>query len=418
MRPGILITIAWRNLWRHTRRTLLTAVTVALGLTLLMINFGLGDGGHAQMIDSAVRMCSGHVVIQADGYQKQGGIERALGPDQLQRIEGVLKSEGADFPIQSVVRRVFGSGLASSADGSAGVQIIGIQPSLEAQSSIYPEKVAKGEFLVDGDQDEVLIGQGIARKLKLEVGDKLVFMAQAAGTSDIQSRLAHVKGILATGQEEFDQVLVLAPLSYCQDFFHLPGQAHQVAVLMDDHRPSDSLRDALSARLAKDVEVLSWDQALPELRDFIRVDDGGNYVGNLFLYVLIGFMVLNTLLMSVLERRREFSLLDALGLPAADRFVMVLIEAGFIAALSCVLGLALGYSAHLYFKIHGLPLDIFYSGELTAAGVAMDPILYSSLSAGRIVMAISVTFGMALLLALFPALRAARRGSVKILGSA
>ncbi len=412
----ILITIAWRNLWRNTRRTVLTAVTVALGLALLLIFLGLGDGGHKQMIESAVRMGAGNVVIQSLGYQQFGGLERTLDEEQRRAVLRWLSREKDGFSIEQVVSRTFSSALASSADGAAGVQIIGIEPGPETSASRFVDKVDDGEFLTDGDRNEALIGTGVARKLELEIGDKLVLMAQGVGTSEIQSRLVRVKGILRTGQDEFDQILVLLPLGTSQEFLNLTGRVHHVAVVLENFEESEAL-----AKLGKtafgQLEVLSWQEALPDLRDFIVVDDGGNYVFHLFLFLLIGFMVLETLLMSVLERQREFSLLDALGLSPPARFVMVLLEAFFIAVLSSALGLALGYAGHYYLATRGLPLNVFDLGEATIVGVAFDPIMRSYLTGARVVQAIAVVFGLTLVLSFFPAWKAARKGEVGILGS-
>lgn len=366
------------------------------------------------MIESAVRMGSGHVVIQAPGFQKRAGLDLTLDPEQ---VEAALKwSRQERFEITSRVKRIFASGLASSADGATGVRIIGIEPSIESEASSFRDKVVSGDYLGDDDRNRVLIGRGVARKLDLKVGDKLVLMVQAAGTSEIQSRLVRVKGILFTGLDEFDQILLIARLVDCQSFLGLPDRVHQVALLVGDVDDAKSVAVQARASLSS-AEVLSWDQAMPELAEFIKIDDGGNYVFHIMLFLLIGFMVLNTLLMSVLERRREFSLLDAMGLPAVGRFGMVLVEAFFIAALSVLVGLALGYSCHFYFHVYGLPLGLLYAGDLSAAGVAFDPVIYSHLSLGRLLEALGLVFGLTLALALFPAARAARKGNVHALGT-
>jgi len=191
---------------------------------------------------------------------------------------------------------------------------------------------------------------------------------------------------------------------------------HQVAVFFSDlDRTTDGVESARKA--LPDLEVLGWSDALPELRDAIVVDDGGNYVFQFFIFLLIAFTVMNTLLMSVLERTREFSLLDALGLTPAERFWMVILEGICISTLSAGVGFILGYSAHLYFYHYGFPLDKFYSSEMSAAGVIIDPILYSYLSTGRIIGSLAVVFGLTLALALLPAIRAARSGDIHLLAS-
>lgn len=414
---SILLKIAWRNLWRKPRRTVLTVTTISLGLTLLLISLGLGDGGHEQMIESAVHMGSGHVLVQQQGYQEKGGVARLLSAEEIDSVESWGQEMKSQFPIRHVLRRTFVSGLASSADGSTGVQITGIQPRGEEQASDFAEKLIDGEFLTDQDRDRVILGEGVALKLSVEVGQKLVLMAQGAETQEIHSRLVRVAGILRTGLEEQDQVLLLLPLATSQEFLDLGAGVHQLAFLMQDARRSEELA-ALGQQRFSALEVLSWGEALPELRDFIRIDDGGSYVMNVIFFMLISFTVLNTLLMSVLERGREFALLHCLGLTPGRRFTLVVLEAFFIAALSALLGFVLGYGAHLYLKQYGLPLDLFYSVDISAAGVAFDPVLYSALSAARILQAMVLVFGMTLILSLAPAWRAARSADVHSLGRA
>ena len=369
------------------------------------------------MIDSAVHMGSGHVLVQQQGYQEQGGIARLLSPEEIDSVESWGQEMKRQFPILHLLRRTFVSGLASSADGSTGVQITGIQAPLEEQASDFADKLIEGEFLTDQDRDRVILGEGVARKLSIEVGEKLVLMAQGADGQEIRSRLVRVGGILRTGLEEQDQVLLLLPLASSQEFLDLGVGVHQIAFLMQDARRSEELAGLGQQRFSA-LEVLSWGEALPELKEFIRIDDGGSYVMNVVFFMLISFTVLNTLLMSVLERGREFALLHCLGLTPGRRFALVLLEAFFIAAFSALLGFAMGYGVHLYLKHYGLPLDLFYSGEISAAGVAFDPVLYSALSAARILQAMVLVFGMTLILSVAPAWRAARSADVHSLGRA
>lgn len=414
----IILKLAWRNLGRNRRRTALTVVTVALGLALLLITLGLGDGSHLQMIDNAVRMGSGHVLIQSRGYQAHGGVQRALPPGARSRVRAWIEQLGPDSRVQNVVERVFASGLASSADGSTGVRIIGAEPGPENESSKFGEKLVEGEFLRAGAGDQAVIGSGVARKLRVGLGSKFVVLSQAAGSAELQSRLLRVRGILRTGMDDLDQSLAIIPLAAAQELLLLPDQVHQAAVFLEDVEASGALARRGRMDLPASVEVLDWAEAMPELTEFIRIDDAGNYVFNGIFLLLIAFVVLNTLLMSALERKREYALLDALGLSPSGRFFMMFTEAVLLALLSTSVGLALGYGAHLYLESSGLPLDAFYEGEgeLSAAGAVMDPVLYSRLSAERLVVSVSVIMLLTLILALVPAWRAGRRVNVQLLG--
>ena len=414
----IILKLAWRNLGRNRRRTVLTAATVALGLALLLVTFGLGDGSHLQMIDNAVRMGSGHVLIQHQGYHDHGGVQRALEAETLSQVRVWIEQEGFDGSVQNRVERVFSTGLASSADGSTAVRVIGSQPGPESEASKFGEKLVAGEFLSSETGDQAVVGAGVARKLRVGLGSKFVVLSQASGSSELQSRLLRVRGILRTGMDELDQRLVIIPLEAAQELLLLPGQVHQVAVFMEDVEGAHALARRGRTDLPASAEVLDWAEAMPELIEFIRMDNAGNYLFNGIFLLLIAFVVLNTLMMSALERRREYALLDALGLSPAGRFLMMFTEAVLLALFSTAAGLALGYGAHLYLESHGLPLEAFYDGEgdLSAAGAVMDPVLYSRLSNERLLASASIIMFLTMILALVPAWRAGRRVSVQLLG--
>lgn len=414
----IILKLAWRNLGRNRRRTALTVATVALGLALLLITLGLGDGSHLQMIDNAVRMGSGHVLIQSRGYHAHGGVQRVLGEEIRSRVRTWIEQLEDGLPVENVVERVFASGLASSADGSTGVRIIGTRPGPEGEASKFDEKLVKGEFVRPGAGDQAVIGSGVARKLRVGPGSKFVVLSQAAGSSELQSRLLRVSGVVQAGLEDLDQSLVIIPLEVAQELLLLPDQVHQVAVFLEDAEASAALARRGRMDLPESAEVLDWAEAMPELTEFIRIDDAGNYLFNGIFLLLIAFVVLNTLLMSALERKREYALLDVIGLSPSGRFSMMFTEAVLLALLSTSVGLALGYGVHLYLESSGLPLDAFYDGEgeLSAAGAVMDPVLYSRLSAERLVASASIILALTLILALVPAWRAGRRVSVQLLG--
>lgn len=414
----IILKLAWRNLGRNRRRTVLTAATVALGLALLLVTFGLGDGSHLQMIDNAVRMGSGHVLIQHQGYHDHGGVQRALEARTLSQVRVWIEQEAFDGSVQSRVERVFSTGLASSADGSTAVRVIGSQPGPESEASKFGEKLVAGEFLSSETGDQAVVGAGVARKLGVGLGSKFVVLSQASGSAELQSRLLRVHGILRTGMDELDQRLVIIPLEAAQELLLLPGQVHQVAVFMEDVEGAHALARRGRTDLPVSAEVLDWAEAMPELIEFIRMDNAGNYLFNGIFLLLIAFVVLNTLMMSALERRREYALLDALGLTPAGRFFMMFTEAVLLALFSTAAGLALGYGAHLYLESHGLPLEAFYDGEgdLSAAGAVMDPVLYSRLSNERLLVSASIIMFLTMILALVPAWRAGRRVSVQLLG--
>jgi ABC-type lipoprotein release transport system permease subunit len=401
---GILVTLAWRNLWRHTRRTVLTAAAVALGLGLVLVFLGLQDGQHGQMIESAVRMGSGHVLVQAVGYQHRRGIEMLMAEPVVAQIRAWAASRPG---VRAVLPRAFASALLSSADGATGIGLVGVDPVAEASVSRFATRVTSGRFLRSGDRAAAVVGQGVAQLLKARPGARVVAMAQGARGADIRSALFHVVGVLHTGLDEVDESLVLVPLAALQEFLELAGGAHQVALILTDPSRTEAVA-AESRRAFPGLETLTWAQADPQLQAFITIDDGGTYLFDAIFFVLIAFMVLNTLLMSVLERRREMALLGALGLSPGRRLVMVVLEGLVLAALASAAGLAVGLAGHTYFRVHGLPLAWFTGQSIETAGVILDPVMYSVLSGARIAGAVALVFALTLALSLLAARHAAK----------
>ncbi len=408
---AIVLRIAWRNLWRHPWRTLLTASGTALGLGLLLLMLGLGDGSHLQMIDAAVRMGSGHVLLQAPGYQARRGVESALGADATGRV---VRWARAQRDVVAVLPRAFSSALLSSADGAVGVGLIGVEPAAEAAVSRFAARVRDGRFVAAADRGTAVIGSGVARVLHTGVGGRIVVMAQAAQEREVRSALLRVVGVVHTGLDEVDRSLLVVPLGSAQELLALDGRVHQVALILRDQARSAALA-AAARRAFPELEALTWAQADPDVETAIRLDDGGHYLFNAIFFVIIGFMVLNTLLMSVLERRRELALLGALGLTAGRRWAMVMVEASMLAGLAIAGGLVLGIGVTTYFRVHGLPLAWFTDQPFESGGVLIEPVMYAYLGVRRVVGSAALVLALTAGLSLVAARHAARPVDVGLL---
>ncbi len=214
------------------------------------------------------------------------------------------------------------------------MSIVGIDPEAEGRVSLLDDKLESGSFLGEGSENAAVIGQGVARKLKLAPGNKCVLMAQGPGSTEIQSVLIRVAGVTRTGSDDIDQFAVLVPLATAQALLGLSGRIHQAAVILDDADDSRRAVRVLRASAGADVEVLGWDDLMPGLRDLIRIDVAGLFIIDTIYFLIIAFLVGNTLLMSVLERGREFALLDAVGLTPVRRFLLIMLEGTWIGILS------------------------------------------------------------------------------------
>jgi ABC-type lipoprotein release transport system permease subunit len=423
----LLVKIGWRNLWRNPRGTLLTALALGLGLTLLLISLGLLDGSHEQLVRNAVRFGTGHVVIQAQGYQDTGSLELLLPAQVVSTAGEFMHSEAMKHVLRGMSPRLLASGLLSSAANASGVSMMGVIPKEERAVSLIPQRIVEGNYLHDDQQSGVVIGTELARKLAVKVGGKVVLMTQAvqapgteatdAEEGEMQSTLLRVNGIFRTGIEALDAHVIQLPLPEAQGLLGVPDRVNQVAVLLEQEGDSVMVDRSLQKQLTGlPVEVLTWRESMPTLAQSFVLDEAFNYVMNGVVLAMVGLGILNTILMRVLERRYEFGLCSAMGLRPVQLAVMVIGESLALTAISLALGLVLGLGAQHYFATAGLDLRWFFKSSLPSA-LVFDPIIYSRLSMARIASSVGTVFLTATVISFYPALKAARTelpGALKV----
>ena len=414
----LLATIGWRNLWRSPRGTLVTASALGLGLTLLLTSLGLLDGSHDQVVDNGVRFGTGHVVVQAHGYQDTGSQELLLPEGVVSATEAFLRTEAMNGVTRGVSPRLLASGLLSSAANAIGVGVMGVIPKEERAVSLIPERIVEGTYLDDNQRPGVVIGVELARKLAVKIGGRVVLMTQAvqapgtetanAGEGEMQSTLLRVSGIFRTGVLGIDANIIQVPLPEAQALLGVPSRITQIAILLEREGDAPMLAQGLQTQLTGvPVEILTWREAMPALAQLMLLDEAFNYVMNGVVLAMVGLGILNTILMRVLARRYEFGLLSALGLRPVQLAVMVVGESLALTAISLALGLVLGLTVQHYFATSGLDLRWFFESSLPDA-LVFDPIIYSRLSAARIASSVGIVLLMATLISFYPALKAAR----------
>jgi len=379
------------------------------------------------MVDNAVRFGTGHVVIQAQGYQDTGSQELLLPAGVVSATEAFLHTEAMNHGLRGVSPRLLASGLLSSAANADGVRIMGVIAREERTVSLIPQRIVEGNYLKDDQQSGVVIGADLARKLAVKIGARVVLMTQAvqppdaaatdAGGGEMRSTLLRVSGIFRTGVEAVDAHVIQLPLPEAQALLGVPDRVTQVAVLLE--REGDSVMVARGLRkqlTGVPVEILPWRQAMPALAQLFLLDDAFNYVMNGVVLAVVGLGILNTILMRVLERRYEFGLCSALGLRPAQLAVMVIGESLALTAISLALGLVLGLGVQHYFATSGLDLRWFFKSSLPAV-LVFDPIIYARLSPTRIASSVGIVFLMATVISFYPAFKAARTelpGALKV----
>jgi putative ABC transport system permease protein len=397
----LFFSMAWRNIWRNRRRSLLTVMAIALGLAFNIFMRGIGDGFHEQMVDNSVRAEIGHVQIHASGYHDDPELNKTL-PD-LDRVTQVIRS----LPnLRGYSLRVLGGGLASTADNSSGVEILGVDPAQERTVTSIQRAIVQGQYLAEGMQRPILLGDRLASRLKVALGDKVVLMVQAADGS-IGAQLFRVAGVFRSGAPEMDEGVVFILRPDAQNLFALGNRVIEAALLLGSSRQVPPALATLKKDLSgASVEILPWWQVQPFLQQFIQIDDAFFYIIVLIFFIVISIGILNTIMMSIFERVREFGVMMALGTKPKQIVKLVVEEAFALGLVGVVIGSLLGSAFTLYYARQGINLSSFSAGA-AALGITSSRV-YSQLTAANLVYSNLAVLVVVVLVALYPAAYAAR----------
>lgn len=404
--------LAVRNVRRNVRRSVLTSLAMIVGGALLMMSLPLGDGTHEAWIESAVRMGGGHITIQNPDFRTSRKIDDRLRGEARAAAEEALSRAGIAERVRIATPQLTLRALASSAAGARPAQIVGVSPESEAAFTILDEKATKGRYLEPGDRLAAYVGAGLAESLELRLGSRFVVTAQDAD-GEIAGQLLRVVGIFRSGVPEIDQALIHIPLETAGEWLHSGNDITNIAVLVDVSGEVDGLRRDLSRELAGPIEVgaltvMGWREAMPTLDAAVRIDDFGNYLFQVILFTIIALGIVNTVLMSVLHRYREFGVLQALGLTPRQTGSLVLIEGLILTALSGVIGIALGLFITFYFWGDGLDISGMWNEEWSFSGVVMEPVIVPYFRVARVIQAFVFIVVVGALASLYPAYRAMR----------
>jgi putative ABC transport system permease protein len=393
--------MAWRNVWRNRRRSLLTVAAIALGLAFNIFMRGIGDGFHDQMVDNSVRAEIGHIQIHRSGYRDNPGVNKTL-PD----LAGISRAIRSLPGLRGYSFRVLSSGLASTAENSSGVQILGVDPDQEQTVTTIQNAIVQGRYLSDSKQRPIMLGERLATHLKVSLNDKVVLLVQAADGS-MGAQLFRLAGVFRSGSPEMDQGTVFILRSDAQNLLSLGDRITEAALLLNSSRQVGPDLEMLKASLTDvPVEILPWWQVEPFLQQFIQIDDAFFYIIVLIFFIVISIGILNTIMMSIFERVREFGVIMALGVKPRQIVKLVVEEALALGLVGIAAGSLIGSALTRYFARHGMNLSSFSAGA-AALGITSSRV-FSELTAANLVYSNLAVLIVVLLVSLYPAFHAAR----------
>jgi ABC-type lipoprotein release transport system permease subunit len=408
---GLELRLAWRNVWRNARRTGLTVAATVFAVVLVVFFVAMAAGIHEKMIEDSVRVASGHVTLAGEGYFEGRTLEQYVTLDA--GLAGTL--DGAPG-VRGWAPRLVGFALVSKDTDAQGVAVLGVDPARETSVTTLARRVKQGAFVSEDVPKGIVLGERLARNLGAELGDELLLYSEAYSLETAYDLFTLV-GVMKLPEPSLDRSLALLTLTDAQAFFVYGERVSEVALLADDADAADrvaaGLRDALPS--AEAVEVQTWAELMPELVQFIILDDAGMYVMLMILVVVVAFGILNTILMSVLERTRELGVLLALGLRPGAVFRLVYLESLLLAGLGLAIGLALSIPLVLWFQGHPVELSNELAGAMELIGA--EPVVTWKLKPWNPAGSVLTILGVAALAALYPAIKASRGRPVDALRS-
>ncbi len=404
--------LAWRNLWRRKRRTAITVLSIAVGIGLCLFFTGLGDGMYGQVISMAVRSGSGHLVLEHPEYRDDQVLKHTVRAheDLIRELQEMENLEGYSL-------RISGPGMVSTSYGTVGGGFDAVRPDLDRKFSLLNRNLVEGRYLESGR--DMIIGTELARKLKVKIGSKVVLTAQDRDGETVQD-LFRVVGTFRTRSDMMDGFYFQITLDKAREMLGLePDELTQIGVYLADRHEQKEIRQLLERSapvLAAGAAVVPWQDVLVDLANYIEVDSASNYIfqGLLFLVILAG--VLNTVLMSVMERTYEFGVMLSLGMSRLRLMVMVVVECAMLAVIGTTCGAALGWAENAL--LYRYPIDLSsYVSDATVGGFFMDMALQMNLTTPHFIITLVLVFVMILIVGVYPAFKAARIEPVDALHS-
>ncbi|MHA7108976.1 ABC transporter permease [Sunxiuqinia elliptica] len=393
------IKIAWRNLWRNKRRTLITVASIFFGVLLSAYMTSMQEGSYEKMVDMVVKYYSGYMQVHHENYWESKSINDTF-EDTPELRRSILDHPEVDF----VIPRLESFALASSEELTKGVLVMGIEPESENRLTSLKGNVNQGSYLQANDQG-LLVGEGLAKYLHLGVNDTLVMISQGYHGISAAGKYP-IRGIIKHASPQLNKMIVYMTLPNSQDFFSTGNRLTSLVVNITDTNLLNRSLKQLRADLKPPYSIMSWQEMSPEMVQQIESDRAGGIIMKAVLYIVIGFGILGTIMMMIAERRREFGVMIAIGMQRIKLGAILFYETLFIGMIGALSGLLVsipilmiqaqnpipltgqaaqvmddyGFEPYMFFS---LTPSVFWHQALTVFIITMVIAIYPIISANR-----------------------------------
>lgn len=398
----LYLRLAWRNIWRHRRRTLIVILAIGLVMAMMMFYDGLIAGFEQAIYGNAVQVLGGNIQVNAPGYHAKAD-ENPLLP--IENDQAVVKAALAQPNVIAASRRIKTGGMATSREGAFSVGIVGIEPEQEQPVSLEAQHVIAGSYLTAGDKDVIFIGKGLAEVMNVQVGDRITLVGRAA-QQQMRQHTMTVAGIYDLGMRDIEKRTVYISLAEAQYLYNLDGQSTEVAISLKQLGQEQAVISALKSALPG-YEIASWETNFPEMTSAINAKGGVMNVFSIIILLIAGIGILNLLLMAIYERTREIGLLGALGLKPRQISTLFLLEGAMMGLVGLAFGIALGLLLNIMVAQVGLDYSKFAS--MTEYTALISGRIYPTLGIEKLFLRSMTVIIIALLASFYPAREAASR---------
>jgi ABC-type lipoprotein release transport system permease subunit len=394
----LLITLAWRNLGRNRRRTIITITAVVFATLLSIAMRGLQLGTYEENTTYMLNLFSGYAQLQHPGFLDNQSLHKTFVFDAGMR--GFLDAQPE---LKGYAPRLYADGLVSFGDNSLGAALFGVDPEVEKNITLIPGKLNAGRWMSGGRAMEVVLGTTLLENLKARIGDDLVVLAQGYDGS-LGNAKYRIVGTVKTGMPDIDRMAVFGGIEAMQDLLSIGRRISVVALSMHELSDVDDVVDRWNSEMdTTKVRALSWEDVMPDFKQSIEFDNVSGLFFLGILVVVVAFGILNTVLMSVTERFREFGIMLSMGMPQSQLVLVVLFETVFIACIGVLIGDILAYGVNWYFMAHPIELGGDYQKMIEEYGWL--PVMRSTLRASSFFNTTMTVLGISLLSAMYPLYR-------------
>jgi len=389
------IKLAWRNLWRNKKRTLIAAASVFFAVILALLMRSMQTGYYDYMIDASVRMYTGYIQVHGKDYWEKRSLEESMvtNADQINKLKNING-------VQLIVPRFETYSLISHGNKTKVVQITGIDPQLETKLTDLKKKIVSGLYLSDSSKG-IVLAQGLAEILKVEVGDSLVIYGQGYHGVTAAAQILII-GIVKFTLPELNKSFSYLSLSYAQWLFSAPERLTSLSIMIDNPKDLDRIKSDIQKVFNDKYEVMDWEELSPELIQSIQIDNASGIIMLGILYIVIAFGIFGTIMMMTAERVKEFGILISVGMKKWKLALVSIYETLFISFIGVFAGAIISIPILLYFKANPIPL----TGEMADAIMAwgFEPILPFAVYPGMFFAQIWTVLAIAMVSALYPVL--------------